>query len=91
MLIVSILPHADFGRNDDREDAPNFISAGKFICYGFTLIPPKTFKKSKKISFEIFPEKSGKIERLAFSLHISAYLLRPEILGRNFDKKPITQ
>ena len=25
MVIVSILPHAEFGPNDNREDAPHFI------------------------------------------------------------------
>ena len=25
MVVVSILPHAKFGRNDHREDAPHFI------------------------------------------------------------------
>ena len=26
MVIVSILPHAEFGPNDHREDAPHFIT-----------------------------------------------------------------
>ena len=25
MAVVSILPHAEFGRNDHQEDAPHFI------------------------------------------------------------------
>jgi hypothetical protein len=26
MVVISILPHAEFGRNDHREDAPHFTN-----------------------------------------------------------------
>ena len=33
MVIVSILPHAEFGPNDDREDAPHFIQNRLHVDY----------------------------------------------------------
>ena len=29
MVVVCILPHAEFGRNDNREDAPHYINAAQ--------------------------------------------------------------
>ena len=37
MVIVSILPHAEFGLNDNREDAPLFISLWVIIYDSYSL------------------------------------------------------
>ena len=53
MVVVSILPHADFGLNDHREEAPHFMNKGwnsgkgqqKTTCSRCKLESTKSFLK----------------------------------------------
>ena len=48
MVIVSILPHAEFGPNDHQEDAPHFIIPGIIpICSVMPLTVMFSFKLGK--------------------------------------------
>ena len=39
MVVVSILPHAEFGSNDHREEAPHFIFSDLFLIF-LTILEP---------------------------------------------------
>ena len=42
MVVVSVVPHAEFGPNDHREDAPHFLFEW-FHFYQYPSLKPKSF------------------------------------------------
>ena len=49
MVVVSMLPHAEIGGNDHREDAPQFMRA-RAVYRGVTPVPPFRNKKTTKVA-----------------------------------------
>ena len=45
MVVVSILPHAEFGPNDHRKDAPPFTNNISLYCYFFNFLNNFEFLK----------------------------------------------